>query len=47
MSAITQRYGRAPNASVILPIVSAFFVDIVNVGAITRSLRIRRARARS
>jgi ESS family glutamate:Na+ symporter len=35
MSAITRRYGPSPNAFVILPLVSAFFVDIVNVGAIS------------
>lgn len=35
MSAITRRYGPAANAFVILPLVSAFFVDIVNVGAIS------------
>jgi ESS family glutamate:Na+ symporter len=35
MSAITRRYGPAPTAFVILPLVSAFFVDIVNVAAIT------------
>ena len=29
--------GPAPNAFVILPLVSAFFVDIVNVGAISLS----------
>ena len=40
MSAITRRYGPSPNAFVILPIVSAFFVDIVNVGAITLFLRL-------
>jgi ESS family glutamate:Na+ symporter len=39
MSAITRRYGPAPNAFVILPLVSAFFVDIVNVGAISLFLR--------
>jgi ESS family glutamate:Na+ symporter len=35
MSAITRNYGPAPNAFVILPLVSAFFVDLVNVGVIT------------
>jgi ESS family glutamate:Na+ symporter len=40
MSAITRRYGPSPNAFVILPLVSAFFVDIVNVGAITLFLRL-------
>ena len=40
MSAITRRYGPAPNAFVILPLVSAFFVDIVNVGAISLFLRL-------
>lgn len=40
MSAITKNYGPAPNAFVILPLVSAFFVDLVNVGAITLFLRL-------
>jgi len=40
MSAITRRYGPAPNAFVILPLVSAFFVDVVNVGAISLFLRL-------
>jgi len=35
MSAITKRYGPVPNAIVSLPLVSAFFVDVVNVGAIS------------
>ena len=35
MTAITKHYGPAPNAFIILPLVSAFFVDIVNVAAIT------------
>jgi ESS family glutamate:Na+ symporter len=35
MSAITRRYGPSPNAFVILPLVSAFFVDVVNVAAIS------------
>ena len=39
MSAITRRYGPSPTAFVILPLVSAFFVDIVNVGAISLFLR--------
>jgi ESS family glutamate:Na+ symporter len=40
MSAITRRYGPAPNAFVILPLVSAFFVDVVNVAAISLFLRL-------
>ena len=40
MSAITRRYGPAPNAFVILPLVSAFFVDVINVGAISLFLRL-------
>lgn len=40
MSAITRRYGPSPTAFVILPLVSAFFVDIVNVGAISLFLRL-------
>ena len=39
MSAITKNYGPAPNAFIILPLVSAFFVDIVNVAAISLFLR--------
>lgn len=39
MSAITKRYGPAPAAFVLLPLVSAFFVDIVNVGVISLFLR--------
>ena len=35
MTAITKRYGPSPNAFIILPLVSAFFVDLVNIGAIT------------
>jgi len=34
MTAVTKHYGPAPNAFIILPLVSAFFVDIVNVIAI-------------
>ena len=40
MSAITRHYGPAPNAFVILPLVSAFFVDLVNMVAITLFLRL-------
>ena len=40
MSAITRRYGSSPSAFVLLPLVSAFFVDIVNVGAISLFLRL-------
>lgn len=35
MTAITKRYGPAPNAFIILPLVSAFFIDLVNIGAIS------------
>jgi ESS family glutamate:Na+ symporter len=34
MTAVTKHYGPSPNAFVILPLVSAFFVDIINVIAI-------------
>jgi glutamate:Na+ symporter, ESS family len=34
MTAVTQQYGPSPNAFIILPLVSAFFVDIINVIAI-------------
>lgn len=34
MSAVTKHYGPSPNAFIILPLVSAFFVDIVNLVAI-------------
>lgn len=40
MSAITKRYGPSPTAFVLLPLVSAFFVDIVNVAAISMFLRL-------
>ena len=40
MSAVTRHYGPSPTAFVILPLVSAFFVDIVNVGAISLFLRL-------
>jgi glutamate:Na+ symporter, ESS family len=40
MSAITRHYGPAPNAFVILPLVSAFFVDLINMAAITMFLRL-------
>ena len=35
MTATTKHYGPSPNAFIILPLVSAFFVDLVNVIAIT------------
>jgi ESS family glutamate:Na+ symporter len=35
MTATTKHYGPSPNAFIILPLVSAFFVDLVNVVAIT------------
>jgi ESS family glutamate:Na+ symporter len=34
MTAVTDHYGPSPNAFIILPLVSAFFVDLVNVVAI-------------
>jgi glutamate:Na+ symporter, ESS family len=34
MTAVTKHYGPSPNAFIILPLVSAFFVDIINVVAI-------------
>ena len=34
MTAVTEHYGPSPNAFIILPLVSAFFVDIINVVAI-------------
>lgn len=40
MTAITKNYGPSPNAFIILPLVSAFFVDIVNVAAITLFLQL-------
>ena len=40
MSAITRHYGPAPNAFIILPLVSAFFVDLINMAAITMFLRL-------
>jgi ESS family glutamate:Na+ symporter len=35
MTAVTEHYGPSPNAFIILPLVSAFFVDLINVVAIT------------
>jgi ESS family glutamate:Na+ symporter len=35
MTATTKHYGPSPNVFIILPLVSAFFVDLVNVAAIT------------
>jgi ESS family glutamate:Na+ symporter len=35
MTAVTKRYGPSPNAFMILPLVSALFVSLVNVAAIT------------
>jgi ESS family glutamate:Na+ symporter len=35
MTAVTRTHGPAPLAFIILPLVSAFFVDLVNVAAIT------------
>ena len=37
---LTRRYGPSPTEFVLLPLVSAFFVDIVNVGAISLFLRL-------
>jgi ESS family glutamate:Na+ symporter len=34
MTAVAKRFGPSPNAFVLLPLVSAFFVDLVNVVAI-------------
>jgi ESS family glutamate:Na+ symporter len=34
MTAVTKHYGPSPNAFIILPLVSAVFVDLVNVVAI-------------
>lgn len=34
MTAVTRHYGPSPNAFIILPLVSAFFVDLINVLAI-------------
>lgn len=39
MSAVTQRYGPAPLAFIVLPLVSAFFVDIANAVMIQGFLR--------
>jgi ESS family glutamate:Na+ symporter len=35
MSAVTKHYGPSPNAFIVLPLVSALFVSLFNVGAIT------------
>ena len=34
MTAVAKRYGPSPTAFVILPLVSAFFVDLANAAAI-------------
>jgi ESS family glutamate:Na+ symporter len=34
MTAVTKHYGPSPNAFIVLPLISAFFIDIVNVVAI-------------
>jgi ESS family glutamate:Na+ symporter len=39
MNAVTQRYGPAPLAFIVLPLVSAFFVDIANAFVIQAYLR--------
>ena len=39
-TATMTKSGPAPNAFVILPLVSAFFVDVINVGAISLFLRL-------
>jgi len=39
MTAVTRHYGPSPNVFVILPLVSAFFVDLVNVAAISFFLK--------
>jgi ESS family glutamate:Na+ symporter len=41
MTAVTKRYGPAPIAFVILPLVSAFFVDIANAAAIQTLLALQ------
>jgi ESS family glutamate:Na+ symporter len=38
MTAVTQRFGPAPLAFIVLPLVSAFFVDIVNAALIKWSI---------
>ncbi len=38
MTAVTQRYGAAPLAFIVLPLVSAFFVDLINAVLIQFSL---------
>lgn len=38
MTAVTKHYGPSPNAFIVLPLISAFFVDIINVIAITMFL---------
>jgi ESS family glutamate:Na+ symporter len=40
MNAVTQRYGPAPLAFIVLPLVSAFFIDVLNVAAIQTYLRV-------
>ena len=40
MTAVTQRYGPAPLAFIVMPLVSAFFVDIANAFVIQWVLRL-------
>jgi ESS family glutamate:Na+ symporter len=40
MNAVTRRYGPAPLAFIVLPLVSAFFIDVLNVAAIQTYLRV-------
>ena len=42
MTAVTQRYGPAPLAFIVLPLVSAFFVDIANAFLIKWSIALMR-----
>ena len=42
MTAVTKHYGPSPNAFVILPLVSALFVSLINVAAITLFLSYKR-----
>ncbi len=40
MQAVTERFGHAPRAFLVLPIIGAFFIDVVNVAVITTYLNL-------
>jgi ESS family glutamate:Na+ symporter len=42
MQAVTRRHGPAPETAVVIPIVGAFFVDLMNLGVLTSLLLLPR-----